>query len=957
MLGQIKMGLSALTGMAVSVAMLAVSAQSPVPSDPTENTLAVDLSKDWTPRTEGAWRIRYDHRGLLAMRHPWTESRKGGFASVSREITVPSTWKPPISLWFYCSDDYVAEGWTPDGSWLTAEGFVGHRLKQILVDDHVVWMADVADVPAKGTPDPIRVELPATPGKSFVLTLLVYDVVESTTVLPTDFYQSSKNEKKREEDPTASRFQTHVYWGDVCLAGGDTAPKRGARPTERLVRSVHTRRWPLPPFGDPFPDKSATIGSQSTSTPASPASIPLSVSIPAGVPKEGFPARCGIPFHSGRLTAPESIRLRNKDGTWIVSQKSVLSTWPDDSIQWLLFDFVAMPDHTDMEMVFAEDTAKRKYPLQIETDDQSTRVDTGGISFRATAGTGLAEVSAAMKPALSSIDLTAKIDNEDYEATTDAVEIEEQGPFRGTLLLKGRFSLLDRSPASYTLRVTAYSGLPYLSLWLRVFSDTHEKLAVSGLKLRFTLANAPTAWHGPSGDLADGSTIVQPTEKSRTINGTESDPLVPMFVAWAGSPPGAISVRHFRERAPRAVNVQSREILLDLIAAEGKPIVFTPGEATSHEVWLALGDVEPAALAGAVTNPPVMHNAAYFCSTGVLGPAAPHQGVAVLDEHMRTAFGQKRWEDFGQQFGVRDFPDSAYFGGPGEWCNNYYERMLGLWSEWFMTGDRAWYDRAFDVCRHIMDVAVIHSPAPGNDWVGAIHGPGKDHVAGPWNPTLRTTGLSLYHKLTGDRDALEDVLGVGEFCVRTRAGMDSPSVRDHAGPFDATITALLDSSDVKYLDDGTARIESVMKVMDMRRGTWPEVHGSAVYRGNVPWMAAQLARPLYWWYRTTGDVQAAQAVVGLAESIICENTNWDEPGVVSGYSHNPHYAVTANYDLLILPVIFAAYELTEDPFFLDAAKAQWARWMKEKQFDSPLNCYWNTPWLVWYLKHHRLAEG
>jgi hypothetical protein len=144
--------------------------------------------------------------------------------------------------------------------------------------------------------------------------------------------------------------------------------------------------------------------------------------------------------------------------------------------------------------------------------------------------------------------------------------------------------------------------------------------------------------------------------------------------------------------------------------------------------------------------------------------------------------------------------------------------------------------------------------------------------------------------------------------------------------------------------------------MDMRRGVWAEEHGSKTYAGNVPWMEAQLARPLYLWYHATGDIQAAQALVGLAESIICENTDWDKPGAVSGYSHNPHYATNSVYDPLILPMIFAAYELTDDSFFLEAAKAQWERWTTEKVFDSPLNCHWNTPWLMWCLKHYGVIE-
>ena len=105
-----------------------------------------------------------------------------------------------------------------------------------------------------------------------------------------------------------------------------------------------------------------------------------------------------------------------------------------------------------------------------------------------------------------------------------------------------------------------------------------------------------------------------------------------------------------------------------------------------------------------------------------------------------------------------------------------------------------------------------------------------------------------------------------------------------------------------------------------------------------------------------GDFLGRAGKPEVAESIVCEDTDWDHPGVVSGYSHNPRYPVTAKYDLLIIPMIFAAYELTEDPFFLEAATAQWNRVTATRGFGSIFNCYYHTPWLVWYLKTYGVIE-
>jgi hypothetical protein len=323
------------------------------------------------------------------------------------------------------------------------------------------------------------------------------------------------------------------------------------------------------------------------------------------------------------------------------------------------------------------------------------------------------------------------------------------------------------------------------------------------------------------------------------------------------------------------------------------------------------------------------------------------------DEGMARHYQGRDWEALGHRYGVRTFPDSPYFASPSHWSNNYYNRTHGAWAAWLATGDAEWRQRAVELCRHIHDVAIVHSPVPGKDWLGALHGPGANHVPGPWSPTLRTRGLWLYHVLTGAPESEQAFLGVADFVQRSEAHRQSPSVRDHAGPMDAIVTAYDATREPAWLDEGSKRVSWAWERMDRRRGVWPETHGSMVYRGNVPWMVAQLAGPLYEWYLLTGDVEAAQLVTAMAESMILENTAWDAPGTMSGYSHNPHFSITAAYDPLILPVLFAAYELSGEQRFLDAALAQWRRWEVDEVFDSVFNTFWNTPWLGYYLNRHK----
>ena len=909
--------------------------------------MALDLEDGWTRETQGPWRMRYDHRELLAMRHPWQPSRAGDFASVSRTVTVPAGWQGPVYMFFYCSDDYHTYSWRPGGHmayYMSAEGFIGHRFKRVLVDDQVVWESDVADPVLeghwRGTAPRRKVQLPVEPGQEFVLTLIVQDDVASTTVLEEDFYASGTF-ASRDEDPDAFNFLTHVYWGDLFLTDGDTHrdtdPAAGKRPTERKVLEVHNRRWPLPPFGDPWPNQTVALG----------------VSAPAGVPAIGFPAQTGVPLHAGKVLDVEKVRLAAGGGKRFPAQKTATGFWPNNSVKWILFDFPVKPDCDALTLEFENGRAAFSKKVKVSQRGDDVRVNTGPLEFTCQPGNPIQGAEYRGKRCIESIEVSLECRGEAIRGTVETVDVAVSGPFRVTTDMAGVFRGPDGNAAAFTLRCSAYANLPYIKLWFRLFNDTLEDLPVSGLKVRLRLPAPPENLTAPSGAVDGRFRMVQRSETVRELDGAPVDALAPMFLAWDN---GAIVVRNFRELFPKAASADGEVLTVDLCAGGEAPVVFTQGEAKSHEIWLALGgQTDPAQLAATVRQPPILQNHAYFCATGVIGPAKPHDNVPVLHAYMtdEVAAKRRRWEDHGQHFGVRHFPDSP----PNRraWANNYYERMLGLWGEWFMSGDRLWYDMAVDVCRHIMDVAIIHSEIPGKDWAGGMHGYGDNHVAGPDPKTLRAAGLDLYHKLTGDPDAGKDVLAIADFAVRSRVGITS-SARSEAGPLYSLCTAYDETGDLKYRDAAMQRLEGMILHLDMRRGTWAWRHGSEVYWGNTPWFLAQAATPLYRLYRATGNVQAAQTLVAVAESIVCEETDWDQPGVVSGYSHNPRYSVTAKYDLLIIPMIFAAYELTEDPFFLEAATAQWNRVTATRGFGSILNCYYHTPWLIWYLKTYGVVE-
>ena len=898
-----------------------------------QSVVYVDFENDSTQDCKPPWRMRYDHRQLLTMAHPWQPSEKGLYALVWKMVRLPEDWKAPITLHFYCSDDYCA-GTAPQGG-AHATGFVGHRMKQILIDNELVWSQDVADVITRGTGNHYQVVLKKIiPGKPFRLGVLTYDAHASSEVLEKDYYYDPKG-RTREQDETASHFMTHVYWGDFAFAVGDAQPKPGRRPTEDKVRSVHNQRWPLPAFGDGW---KADL-------------VRLSVSAPAGIPKAGFPLQMGVPLPVGKVADTSSLSVYTEQKNRLYVQKTALDQWNDESLRWCLLDTVLKPGMDSLELRFSKDKAAPEKACKIAQSLEGIQLEANPLSCRFNTMPPVAEVSYKKETIFESIRMLLHVDGEEIPATTDSIQIQDKGPFRSTIVLKGRFDGLDHRAGAYTLYCSAYAGLPYLKLCLCLTNDTRAPLAVSAFQLLFDWKTPPQRMQLPGKEVQDGFVVRQPNAEQRLLCDTGIEAKTNFFLGWDK---GAITVKRFCERFPKQVHWQGKQLILDLIGGQKEALVFTPGESISHEVWVALGAVDGPQFAATVAQPPILQHPEYFCASGAFGPAFPQTEVDKLQAHFATYWEGKSWKDLQQHYGLRHFPDAPFPGGEAHWCNNYYERMLGLWSAWLLSGERSWYDRAVDVCTHIMDTVVIHAEIPGHDWVGAMHGPGKNHVPGPWPPAQRSAGLALCQKLTGMPAMREAVLGVADYCIRSRSGVHAPSIRYSAAPFDAICTAYDETGEVAFLDEGKLRVEDILTAMDRRRGAWSEAHGSQTTLGNVPWMAAQLARPLYWWYRMTGDVEAAQALVGLAESILCENTDWDEPAVLSAYSYNPRYTNTPSYSLLILPLFFAAYELTEDAFFREAAEAQWRRWLESDECDSPLNTYWNTPWLLHYLHQYEL---
>lgn len=884
----------------------------------------VDLHDGWTTENTGAWQSRVDHRNLLAMHHPWIPSEANRFSIAHKSVTIPPDWGDTVTLHFYSSDDYhgIPKEDTP------GVGFVGHRRKQVLINSNPVWTHDVADPVAPGTSPTHQLTLTVPESdRTLRISLLAYDAVPSTTRTNDDFYTPRKPGVQWEDDPDAARFRTTIYWGDLTLVSGDSAAGTPPRPTERLVLKRHNRYWP-----PAAPDSTRLRQAQTEFT----------LSAPAGIPKEGFPLEMGIPVPMGAATSPESLRFTRGNGQRLFAQKQVTANWSDGSLRWLLAQFPVKPSTDTITLSFAKDGATSPGKISVKEHDAGLTVSSGVVSLSQGGGDPLDSLSYRGKVAFQALQLALEVGGKVIPGTNDNGQVVDAGPFHTRLVMEGRFEGLDTSYGTYALYCSVYQDLPYVKFWFRYFNDTNVPQSLSQLNFTLTLPEPLGDLELPHGTVDAPLEFVLHQPDVYRANGVSHVLDGPFFLQW---PQGALVVKDFAQLHPKGIQVDDERLTLSLVAGGASPVTFAPGEAKSHEIWLALGSTDGKQLAATVAQPPLLANADYFTRTGVFGPAAPLGPQHPWTTFANSMYGGKSLAELGMRTGVRHYPDDPYLGRADSWSNNYNGRLSSLWSAWLATGDRMWFDRAVAVSNHLMDVAIVHSDVPGQDWLGALHGPGPNHVAGPWNPLLRGEGFAHFARWTGNPEAEAAFLGIADFCVRTRAGRRGPNVRHWAGPFSSIVAAYRETGEIGLLEAGTERLAGMFQQVDRRRGTWIDWHGETSYPGNIPWMAAQLAHPLYTWYQETGDVEAAQLLVGLAESLICENTPWDKPGAMRTYSPVPSYPETTVYDPFIIPLIGAAYELTEDPFFKDAALAQWTRWRAQPEFQSAFSLSWHVPWL------------
>ncbi|MAE67065.1 MAG: hypothetical protein CMJ18_22620 [Phycisphaeraceae bacterium] len=458
-----------------------------------------------------------------------------------------------------------------------------------------------------------------------------------------------------------------------------------------------------------------------------------------------------MPFAPGTLTDARQVSLSSNGGP-VPLQSTPLVRWPDQSIRWLLIDFLAdVRRHGYRRYVLRtrSDRARPVLPQPVRVRRRADRIGLANDRFQIEVGSGDSLARLVHARGAFDIDLFGAVRRYgSLTATKPDVDIETRGPVRATVCLTGRLGTRQKSAPhlEYRVRLHMYAGSDLVCVEHLIVNDDRARLQTLvknlGVRLRPMGAEAPTgriggvsgAWsigagtrafqkgHGLvqiSGDL--GSRVRRgtlPGWASIRSEGVRLDVSVrdlalqwPKDFVWDGD---AMNIGLF----PAWESVKARDMeqwTKHLYLFERDAYVLKVGVAKRHEFWLRLD--ERKSMGGAAgfhrsVQSPLFAAAPgkYVSRSGALGTFKSDDDVLDRDwnrlfDQMAGRFRKRQHEN--QETGVLNAGD-WYGERQTNWGNNEYDTAFAFYMQFLRTGRRDFLETARRAAWHVADVDTLH---------------------------------------------------------------------------------------------------------------------------------------------------------------------------------------------------------------------------------------------------------
>ncbi len=506
-------------------------------------------------------------------------------------------------------------------------------------------------------------------------------------------------------------------------------------------------------------------------------SVPLLVLAPGGPAAQ--PITVGLPLPRGTLWEPRSLRLEDAAGNAVPVQAEALARWPDGSVRWLLTDFLLGPvpagRHSWALRAGDEVPLPPAPAVTVEEGGDAVVVDTGAAVFRVdcrtlrplanVAGNGF-ELAVLSRVELAGLGRLRR-GRDAGRPRVESVAVEQRGPVRATLCLRGRWA--GRPVCRFVARLCFFAGTGLVRLRLTIYNPERAKhkgsvwdlgdpwsVYFDALSVCFTLPGVPEVrlqaepGLGPEagrgglsllqassgGDIWQGRAHVDhegrvtlPFRGYRVRgggverSGLRASPVLSLRGERAAL---TVAVPEFWQQFPKALRVDKGELAVDLFPARpGGRHELQGGEQKTHTVWLHVGPPSPAddLPLGWAHAPAVALAAPPWCAESGAIPFLPAGPVDGRFERLLTealegpdSFFAKRehideygWRHFGELYADHE---NEHYPGPKpvvSHYNNQYDALNGMLLQWLRTGDRRWWELADPLARHVFDIDVYHT--------------------------------------------------------------------------------------------------------------------------------------------------------------------------------------------------------------------------------------------------------
>ena len=649
-------------------------------------------------------------------------------------------------------------------------------------------------------------------------------------------------------------------------------------------------------------------------------SVELIVHENAGVARTAEPVSGGVPMRMGLVKQPGDVHLEDAAGKEVSAQFSAINRWGHDaSVCWLL--------------VQSRATVPAKGAVKFFLKPGAQKLKAGGVTVKED-GDEIIVLSPKSnieipfsKRKLELVQSKLTLSNgEVYTSTASApteVTIEESGPERATILVRGRHTFAGEGKGT----------LPYLygyAARFRVYAADARFVRIS-----YALTNS----HQP----VIGMPLVKDARifvRSRRKVGGElaGDTWI---AAKAGEIWGVMAVRHLKENLPAK------------LVAEKDGLVLKPWGDTeqfldiyshkTYEVQLAevrdkfdkaAGDRISKAFHNYLrfwVDPQWVSDSRAWGDFGYLAPCdaamakqitrrfRPFNMKGYAERRLREKWAENAWRHVGADPEFESGSSSAPGGG--------YEPLLKtahLYLTYMQTGDRRFFDELEKVSVHWRDRRYIQfdKPMGTTRWEGsgfyrthyragakkyaAVQPPAAKvrrydrawNYGGGWGP-MDTQHFSVdevvnYYYLTGDRQCLGALDAYGQqavsFAHRTMSGSGGHVSRAHGWVTRALVSVYEATNEKKFLAAARKAVKYIVEHQDKRIGTISPYDAKETRGRNkgklarqVPFMAAAVGMSLGRFYRHHPEEDVRDAILGIADWLCYDDAMTNKP---QGFSYS-----------------------------------------------------------------------